>query len=233
MKNAIRYPTYTTAYSCVTAPDSKGRRHGILGKAFAIASAVALSLPLLGLGQVAGVVPGGFDSAHYHNIAELGAIFNRPAYTQVDDSIGVLHPVDGKIHESFYGNPYDWRTNNFGDSAVGPIGVIGGFAGAGVLGAVGSAFAESSQKRKGGSTQEALSVAGQSLQAIGDGMRPFMPLFAFDAIRGKSSDVSKGIAMAAAIGIVAVGTALPTYLSGKSVYDNFIRPESRAPRPNA
>jgi hypothetical protein len=209
----------------------KGGMSGIAGKIFAAASAAALCVPLLGLGQAFGIMPGGVDSNHYADIESLSAAFNRPAYSQTIDDTAVIRPV-GPIQESFSGGaPY--HENKIVDTAVG-FGEAATMLGtAGVLGAAGSAFADVSQRRRhvGEGTGTAVMVAGEAANAVLESTKPFMPLFAMDALRGRSSDASKAVAAGMALGLGAIAVALPTYLSGKSVYDNYIRKAPSAARP--
>ncbi len=202
----------------------------IAGKAIALASVVALSLPLLAFGQVAGVVPGGMQSDHYATLDSLTAAFNRPAYTQTVD-IPTLKPV-GQIYERFDESAgYAYRgPNEIDDTAIGAYGVFGGLAGAGILGAAGSAFANAAERRTGNT---AAVIAGTA-QATGDALTANKPLnifMAFDLADGKPGPVAKGAAAGYMVILAAAAVGLPTYLSGKSFYDNFIRQPAPAPVP--
>lgn len=196
----------------------------IAGKALALASVAALSLPLLAFGQAAGVVPGGLQSDHYATLDSLAAAFNRPAVTQTIDDVGIAIPV-GTFQEHFSGNLYSYRENKVTDTAIGLYGVIGGLAGAGVMGAAGSAFANASSGRA-GRREERIGYDNAKVDTKGLGL--LGGLVAVDMIDGQASDASKAVAAGIVLAAAAAAVAVPTYLSGKSVYDNFIRDNNPA-----
>lgn len=219
-----------------TNPDSdNGFLLRIAGKAAAIASVVALSLPLIGLGQAIGVVPGGINSDHYGNIADLTNAFNRPVATQTvqTETKPISFEIISEFYESYSGGApyYGHRTNQLDDSAVGAYGAMGGLAGAGIMGAAGSAFAAAADKRRDNTANTVTTAA----QATGESLTANKPLnlfMALDMVDGKPGPVTKGAAMGYAVVLAGMAVGLPTYLSGKSVYDNFIRDNNpAAPKP--
>jgi hypothetical protein len=100
-------------------------------------------------------------------------------------------------------------------------GALAGLAGSGVLGAVSSAFANAAQDRPADESKGILGFQNPGWRKTG-----FMGGFlALDLMDGKPGPVVAALFLAAA----ATAVAVPTYLSGKSVYDNFIRKASPAP----
>jgi hypothetical protein len=220
-----------TARTPIASDSDNGFLLRIAGKALALASVVALSLPLIGFGQVAGVLPGGINSNHYGNIADLAATFNRPAAVQTVKDTPTLQLI-GEVHENYspgtFLHRYPHRENTPGDSAVGIYGAFGGLAGAGIIGAAGSAFANAAEKRAGNS----LAFVKGAAEATGTAVTANKPLnlfMAFDMIDGNPGPVTKGAAMAYGLIFASAAVAVPTYLSGKSIYDNFIRTPAPAP----
>lgn len=102
-------------------------------------------------------------------------------------------------------------------------GAMAGLAGGGVLGAVSSAFANAAQNRPQGEGKGILSFLNPGWRRTG-----FMGGFlALDLMDGKPGPVVASLFLAAA----ATAVGVPTYLSGKSLYDNFIRKDLPAPKP--
>ena len=100
---------------------------------------------------------------------------------------------------------------------------LAGLAGGGVLGAVSSAFANAAQNRPADEGKGILGFLNPGWRKTG-----FMGGFlALDLMDGKPGPVVAALFLAAATTAVAV----PTYLSGKSLYDNFIRKDVPAPAP--
>lgn len=186
-----------------------GFAQNILGKAFAIASAAALCLPLLGISQAAGIAPGGLGSPDYQNIDTLLNTFNRPAYTQVEQQQTATPPV-----------------NQVGDTAISFFEGVGAVAIAGVAGGVATAFADARQKRAESGTLSMLKEVGLLL---GDTGADISKATAEQERRNWSNSPAMagsgaaGGAMAGAFVLAVASVFVPTYLSVKSVYDNFIR----------
>ena len=185
---------------------------GLAGKAFAVAAAAALCLPLLGLGQAIGIAPGGLDSHHYHSIDVMSA-FNRPPIVQVDQT-AVTAPV-----------------HHIGDTAVsfweGAVSIVG----AGFLGAAGTALAATHQKRTDNSTKMALQEVGGLVYDTSEDISSGSSSYGYGGSNAgfRPGDGVAGAFLAQCVLLAGATVAVPTFLAGKSVYDNFIRKPEKGP----
>ena len=210
------------------ASENSGFLSGIAGKAFALASVAALVIPLVGMGQLFGM-PGAIDSISYQDIPGLIETFNRPAITQQIQNHDSRVQLVGEFHEilnepALIGRPYT-PPDKLLDTHISFIEGAGGLATAAIAGAIGSAFADVSQRHKG--TNGAVFTAGaemaSSFAKSTSLARTFMMV---DMMDSKPSAMTKGAGAAFGIILASAAVSIPTFLAGKSVYDNFIRAEN-------
>ncbi|MBU0799801.1 MAG: hypothetical protein KKA05_02235 [Alphaproteobacteria bacterium] len=191
---------------------------GIAGKAFALAAVAAIALPLTGIAQGFGL-PGAADSQTYVDLGYEVSEMLRPA--SVDDGIPTLQLV-GEIQERFDFTNFTFP-NRILDTHISFNEAVAGLAGAAVFGAAGSAFANASRPHASTPVESPRLIASSGPHPVPTGGALLPTIVAFDMLDGKPGPAMAGIGMAALGVVAAAAVGVPTYLTGKAVYDNFIR----------
>ena len=217
---------------------AKGWLSNIAGKAFSIASVAALCLPLVGLGQAVGIVPGSYHADSYRDIGasivQMIEDYKAPQEALAEHGAVLISP-DG-FQESYFG--YD-DTPAFKVDDTHITGLEGVAAlGAGAL--FGTAGIVAAGVSRGGVGEDGeFEPIKHTFNALGESMAPLgkivLPLAAIDIIGGDSpsgdaaSAALAGMALAVAGTFAAAATGGSYYLGGRSVYENFIRDDKAAP----
>ena len=204
---------------------AKGWLSNIAGKAFSIASVAALCLPLVGLGQAVGIVPGSYHADSYRDIGasivQMIEDYKAPQEALAEHGAVLISP-DG-FQESYFG--YDDTpafkvddTHITGLEGVAALGAGALFGTAGIVAA--------------GVSRGGVGEDGEIVAPLG---KIVLPLAAIDIIGGDSpsgdaaSAALAGMALAVAGTFAAAATGGSYYLGGRSFYENFIRDDKAAP----
>lgn len=209
----------------------KGWLSNIAGKAFSVLSVAALCVPLLGIGQLTGIAPGSYYADSYRDVGDavvqMIEDYKAPHEAVADNPNIVL--VGKTFYEKY--TKHDTAPVEIDDTHVTGI---EGLAGLGLAATFGSAGIIAAGISRGEANNgEAFEPIKYTFNAMGEGLKPLvkvaLPLAAIDIIGGDSPSgqaagaalAGIGLAVASAATIGAVGGA--SYLTGRSVYDNFIR----------
>lgn len=196
---------------------------GFLGKAFSLAAVAAISLPLIAVGQAYDVVPGGIQSSHYFDAAQV-QILDEPIEAQSQ------YPVVTVQHFQEYDRasidnaaPADTATdtNISGGEALISYTASAAFSGVGI----GMAAWQDKDKK----LSSSLRNDGHNLMAItgaaGEVMRVSNNLSVMGSLTDSKSTKNAGAAMAVvALGIMAT---IPPYLVTQSVRYNFFNGQEK------
>lgn len=215
----------------------KGWLSNIAGKAFSVASVAALCLPLVGLGQAVGIVPGGYHADSYRDIGasivQMIEDYKAPQEALAEHGAVLISP-DG-FQESYFG--YDYAPAFKVDDTH--INGLEGVAALGTGALLGTAGIVAAGISRGGVGEEGeFEPITYTFNALGEGMKPLgkivLPLAAIDIIGGDSPSGQAagaalgGVALAVAGTFAAAAVGGSYYLGGRSVYENFIRDDNTA-----
>lgn len=216
----------------------KGWLSIIAGKAFSIASVAALCLPLVGLGQVFGIVPGSYYADSYKDIGsavvQMIEDYQAPEEALAERGVAILEPIS--FQESYYG--YDeapaFKIDDTHISGLEGVAAMGAGALLGTAGIVAAGIS-----RGGVGEDGEFEPIKYTFNALGEGMAPLgkivLPLAAIDIVGGDSPSgqaagaALAGVALAVAGTFAAAAVGGSYYLGGRSVYENFIRDDEAAP----